>query len=69
MLDVTSTIQIPDSEFSLSFVRSSGPGGQNVNKVSTKAILRWNVRESPSLSAAVKARFVTDFGSRLTKDG
>jgi len=69
MLDVTPTIQIPDSEFTLSFVRSSGPGGQNVNKVSTKAILRWNVRESPALPAAVKARFITDFGSRLTRDG
>src|SRR5262249_16871396 len=46
MLVVNSRIRIPHSEFQLTFVRSSGPGGQNVNKVNSKAVLRWPVRES-----------------------
>jgi ribosome-associated protein len=56
MLRIAPGIAIPDSEFRWSFVRSSGPGGQNVNKVASKAVLRWDVRNSPSLPAAVKHR-------------
>src|SRR5437764_10151166 len=48
--------RIPDREFQWSFVRSGGPGGQNVNKVASKAVLRWNVAASPSLPDDVKAR-------------
>ena len=62
-------ISIPDSEFQFTFVRSSGPGGQNVNKVNTKAVLRWPVAASPSLPPAVRDRFRTRYASRLTTDG
>src|SRR5437879_2881120 len=59
MLSVNNTIQVPETEFEWSFVRSGGPGGQNVNKVASKAVLRWNVTASPSLPDDVKARFLT----------
>ena len=57
MFDINETIHISDDEFEWSFVRSGGPGGQNVNKVASKAVLRWNVANSPSLPDEVKARF------------
>ncbi len=57
------------SEIDFSFVRSSGPGGQNVNKVNSKAVMRWNVVDSPSISDAVKARFLNAYASRLTSSG
>jgi ribosome-associated protein len=60
---------IPDSELLFSFVRSSGPGGQNVNKVATAAQLRFDVRNSPSLSAEMKDRLIKLAGSRMTLDG
>lgn len=69
MLEVTPTIRIPFDEFEWSFARSGGPGGQNVNKVSSKAILRWNLAGSPSLPDEVKARFQERFPSRITTDG
>ena len=56
-------------EVRFAFVRASGPGGQNVNKVSTAAQLRFDVRASPSLSEPVKARLQRLAGTRLTKDG
>src|SRR5262249_34767138 len=49
MLYVNERIQIPETEFDWSFVRSSGPGGQNVNKVASKAVLRWHLANSPSV--------------------
>jgi ribosome-associated protein len=69
MLTVTSRLQIPDAELVFTFTRSSGPGGQNVNKVSSKAQLRWQAARSPSLPEEVRARFLTRFGSRLTGEG
>ena len=65
---VTETIQIPEWELQESFIRASGPGGQNVNKVSTAVQLRWNVITS-SIPAAVKARFRKRYGARLTQEG
>jgi ribosome-associated protein len=69
MLRITDTIAIDDSELEESFVRSSGPGGQNVNKVSSAVQLRFDVRQSPSLSNDVAIRLMRLAGSRLTKDG
>jgi ribosome-associated protein len=69
MLRVTDKISIDDSELEESFVRASGPGGQNVNKVSSAVQLRFNVRQSPSLPNDVAVRLMKLAGSRLTKDG
>jgi len=66
---VTDTISIDDSELEESFVRSSGPGGQNVNKVSSAVQLRFDARRSPSLPNDVAVRLMKLAGSRLTKDG
>jgi ribosome-associated protein len=69
MLEVTPAIRIPLEEFEWSFARSGGPGGQNVNKVASKAVLRWDFDHSPSVPEDVKARFRARFPSRLTTDG
>lgn len=68
-LDVTPRLRIPVREFTWSVARSSGPGGQNVNKVNSKVILRWSPRETDGLPADVLARFLSRYGSRLTEDG
>ena len=69
MIEITSTIAIDPREITESFIRSSGPGGQNVNKVATAVQLRFDVRRSPSLPAAVRARAERLAGRRVTKDG
>jgi ribosome-associated protein len=66
---VTDTISIDDSELEESFVRASGPGGQNVNKVSSAVQLRFDARHSPSLPNDVAIRLMKLAGSRLTKEG
>lgn len=68
-LNVTSRITLSDEELRFSFARSSGPGGQNVNKVNSKATLRWNPTTSPALPEDVRARFLTRYASRLTNEG
>lgn len=69
MLIVSPRLQIPLREFEFTFARSSGPGGQNVNKVSSKATLRWAVHRSPSLPDAVRARFAEKHHRRINSEG
>ena len=69
MIRINDTISIDDGEISESFIRSSGPGGQNVNKLATAVQLRFDVRHSPSLSHEVRARLERLAGKRLTRDG
>jgi ribosome-associated protein len=66
---VTPGILLDESEFDFSFVRASGPGGQNVNKVATAVQLRFDVRRSPSLPDDVRRRLERLAGRRLTQEG
>ena len=69
MLVVNSRLKIPLREFRFTFARSSGPGGQNVNKLNTKALLRWPVVHSPSLPEAVRQRLLARYARRITAEG
>jgi ribosome-associated protein len=69
MLHITEALSIPDEELSWSFVRSGGPGGQNVNKVASKAVLRWGLAASPSLPDDVKQRLRARQRRRVTTEG
>ena len=69
MIRITDHIRIDDAELEESFVRSSGPGGQNVNKLSTAVQLRFDVRHSPSLPNDVAVRLMRLAGKRMTKGG
>ncbi len=66
---INDSIVISEAELRETFIRSSGPGGQNVNKVASAVQLRFDAASSPSLSDAVKARLKTIAGRRMTKDG
>ena len=69
MIPVTPHISIDEREIEETFVRASGPGGQNVNKLSTAVQLRFDVRHSPSLPGDVRERLARLAGSRMTNDG
>jgi ribosome-associated protein len=69
MIRITATIAIDEREIAESFIRSSGPGGQNVNKLATAVQLRFDVRHSRSLPDEVRARLEKLAGRRLTRDG
>ncbi|MBW8328887.1 MAG: aminoacyl-tRNA hydrolase [Thiobacillus sp.] len=69
MIRVNAQIELDEREIQEDFVRASGPGGQNVNKVSTAVQLRFDVGRSPSLPDPVRARLIVLAGSRLTQDG
>ena len=68
-LVVDSRVTIPAEELQLTFARSSGPGGQNVNKVNSKAVLRWSIVTTSALSREVIDRFIRLFPTRVTKQG
>ena len=68
-LEIEPGLFIPMEEFHFSYARSSGPGGQNVNKVNSKVVLRWPATENRSLPEPVRNRFLAKYASRLTKDG
>ncbi len=66
---VNERLTIPRDEITFTFMRSSGPGGQNVNKVNTKVRLRWSVKSTDSLEDDVKERFMRKYRRRITTDG
>jgi len=68
-LQINHRLQISDSEFMWRFARSGGPGGQNVNKVASKAMLIWPIAASPTIPDDVKIRMAALYGSYFTKDG
>jgi ribosome-associated protein len=68
-LPVTSHLAVPLSELSWRVARSSGPGGQNINKVNSKVILRWKPAETAGLPADVVTRFLSRYRARLTESG
>ena len=69
MIEISPAVSINEDEVQIDFIRASGPGGQNVNKVSSAAQLRFDIRNSPSLDPEVKDRLVRLAGSRATEDG
>ncbi len=69
MFEITETIQIPEEELIWSFARSGGPGGQNVNKVASKAILKWGLVASDRVAPYIKRRMKELYPSRVTEDG
>ena len=68
-LPINNTLSISRDELKFTFARSSGPGGQNVNKVNTKAVLRWRVCESPSMPEELRDRFLQRFRNRINAQG
>jgi ribosome-associated protein len=69
MIEISHHIHLEDEELHLDYIRSAGPGGQNVNKVATACQLRFDVRQSPSIPEPIKVRLIKLAGSRMTDDG
>lgn len=69
MLNVNEKISIRLTEFKFSYARSPGPGGQNVNKVNSKVILKWSLEKSSALPESVKNRFRNTYANRISQDG
>ena len=69
MIEITDTVALDENELEFSFIRASGPGGQNVNKVSSAVQMRFDARRSPSLPNSVSIRLQKLAGARLTQDG
>ncbi len=69
LLSVTAGWGVPQAELQITFVRSSGPGGQNVNKVNTKAVLCWSVTHNRTVPADVRKRFLAKYRNLISRDG
>jgi ribosome-associated protein len=69
MLEINDQVRIPLEEFQFSYSRSAGPGGQNVNKVNSKAILHWNVAQTAHLPDEVRLRFLSRYRHKITTLG
>jgi len=69
MLEINDQVRIPSEEFQFTYARSAGPGGQNVNKVNSKAILHWPVAQSTQLPQEVKMRFLSRYRHKITTLG
>jgi ribosome-associated protein len=68
-MEITPRIEVPDEELHFRFARSGGPGGQNVNKVASKAVLHWDLSANASLPPEVRQRLVARQRRRLTTEG
>ena len=69
MIQITPALSIDEAEINFNFIRSSGPGGQNVNKVATAVQLRFDIHNSPSLASDIKGRLIRLAGNRVNADG
>ncbi|NKB66283.1 MAG: aminoacyl-tRNA hydrolase [Candidatus Latescibacteria bacterium] len=69
LVEITPSLSIPAAELKFTFDRSSGPGGQNVNKLNTRALLRFDLHHSPSLNAQQRLRLQSVLGKQLNQDG